>query len=94
MIVVRVELHSAVTGKVTELARMLVANTGTGTAARGNYRARTLRGRSRTDLDRGTVQREGLIEGHPRRLHVWRLVARALARLGYGEVAERDMEAA
>jgi hypothetical protein len=30
MLVVRVELHSAVTGKVTELGRMIVANDGTG----------------------------------------------------------------
>lgn len=37
MLVVRVELHSAVTGNVTEIGRMVIANVG-GTQQVGDYR--------------------------------------------------------
>ncbi|UIJ46905.1 hypothetical protein LZK98_08175 [Sphingomonas cannabina] len=88
MIVVRVELWSAVTGDVTELARMTLDNIG-GTQQLGDYRVRTLRGRSAEALQRamltGGVQREGKVLRHPRlREHVWNLVAKALTGLGYG----------
>ncbi len=88
MIVVSVELHSARTGEVTELARMLVDNQG-GTDNRCDYRVRTLKGRSRAQLDQAThhltVQREALVRDHDRkRLHVWNLVAKALNIMGYG----------
>lgn len=94
MIVVRVELWSAIDGSQTELARMVIDNTG-GTAERGNYRVRTLRGRSREALNQallsvvsrgGAPQREGQVLGHARlREHVWNLVAKALVATGYGE---------
>ena len=85
MIVVRVELHSAVTGQVTELARAHIANVG-GTATSGDYAAATLHGRSAAALDRGQVQRRGKVTGHARQaLHVWHLVAKALAGMGYGK---------
>jgi hypothetical protein len=42
VIVVKVELHSAITGEVTEIGRMLIANTG-GTKKRGDYTAKVLR---------------------------------------------------
>lgn len=92
MIVVRVELHSAITGEQTELARMVIDNIG-GTQQIRNYRARTLRGRSREALDRamrlmgaGQVQREGRVLGHPsQREHVWNLVQKALSNMGYGK---------
>lgn len=85
MIVVRVELHSAVTGKVTELARMHVANVG-GTAQLGDYDVAVLRGRSRAALDQLKVQRRGRVEKYPRlKLHVWNLVLRALVAAGYGQ---------
>lgn len=84
MIVIRVELWSAVTGEQTELARMHICNEG-GTENLGNYSCRTLRGRSTADLDKGHVQRKGQVLGHPRlSQHVWNLVARALASMGYG----------
>lgn len=83
MIVIRVELYSAVTGKVSELARMHIANIG-GTATKGDYDVQTLRGRSKTDLDRGSVQRTGKVINYPRlSIHVWHLVARALVAMGY-----------
>jgi len=91
MIIVRVELHSAITGEQTELARMVIDNIG-GTTQHGNYRTRTLRGRSKEALDRAMltmgplVQREGKVLSHPRlREHVWNLVAKALSGMGYGE---------
>jgi hypothetical protein len=50
MIVVKVELWSAITGEKKELARMVIDNIG-GTDQVGNYRARTLIGRSSDALD-------------------------------------------
>ena len=85
MIVVRVELHSAVTGKVTELARAEIVNDGTGSQSVGHYVASVLRGRSRNQLARGHVQRSVAVRDWPReRLHVWNLVAEALRAMGYG----------
>lgn len=85
MIVVRVELHSAITGRATEFARMIIANDGSGTGPIGHYLATTLRGRSREALDRRVVQRSAGIRDWPRqRLHVWNLVATALTAMGYG----------
>lgn len=85
MIIVRVELHSAITGEVTELARARICNIG-GTKASGDYRAETLRGRSTETLDKGQVQREAKVLGHARlSLHVWHLVAKALRGMGYGQ---------
>lgn len=79
MIVVRVELHSALTRKVTELARMHICNFG-GSRTVGHYEVRTLRGRSAKDLDRHIVQRTGTVMNHPRLdQHVWHLVAKALS---------------
>lgn len=88
MIIVKVELLSAVTGETTELARMAIDNIG-GTATVGDYRARTYRGRSAGALDRamrtGLAQRQVFVRGHRRlALHVWHLVAKALLGMGYG----------
>lgn len=93
MIVIKVELWSAMNGSRSELARMVIDNTG-GTTQRGDYRTRTLRGRSEEALHNamlqalhqtGGVQREGKVLGHRRlQLHVWNLVAKALTGMGYG----------
>lgn len=91
MIVVKVELWSAINGQKTELARMVIDNIG-GTVQRSDYRVRTLRGRSEEALDRALLQmdgagtqRTGKVVGHARlREHVWNLVAKGLANLGYG----------
>jgi len=84
MLIVRVELHSAITGERTEIARMEVDNLGTGTPVRGDYRVRTLRGRSSRALDARHVQREGRVFGHARQaVHVWWLIAKALSAVGY-----------
>ena len=92
MIVVRVELWSAVTGEKTEIARAVIDNIG-GTDRQGDYRARSLRGRSAEALDRALLrinttgtQREGKVCGHARLSeHVWNLVAKALSSMGYGQ---------
>lgn len=85
MIVLRIELHSAVTKRVTELGRIHIANDGSGTGSVGNYIVAALRGRSTEQLDRGARQREGRVTGFPRQqLHVWNLAARALKAMGYG----------
>jgi len=89
MIVVRVELWSAITGKVTELARMTIANDGTGSDTKRNYDVATMVGRTRDDLQRAMVNRRhtrtGRIEGHNSpAVHVWNLVGKALTAMGYG----------
>lgn len=86
MIVVRVELWSAITGEKTELARMHICNTGGGTRERGDYQATAFRGRDSAALDRRVPQRTGAVLAYPRlKLHVWNLVARALSGMGYGQ---------
>jgi hypothetical protein len=85
MIVVKVELWSAVTGTKTELARMHIANTGiSASPSIGNYIVQTLKGRSTEQLDQRVVQREGCVMAWPRLdRHVWRLVTAALKDMGY-----------
>lgn len=84
MIVVRVELWSAVTGKKTELARMHICNDDTGTPALRNYDGTTFRGRSIEQLDRLAVSKRGRLTDFPsERLHIWNLVARMLSTMGY-----------
>jgi hypothetical protein len=88
VIVVKVELWSAITGRRTEIARAYIDNIG-GDHNLGDYRVRTLRGRDAGALDRGVVQREGRVLRHPRlREHVWNLVGKALSATGYGKVVE------
>lgn len=87
MIIVRVELHSAVTGQVTELARAHISNIG-GTNEIRDYECVTLRGRSKATLDRHIPQRHGKVLGHASlREHVWNLVTKALTGMGYGRAA-------
>jgi len=90
MIVIRVELHSAITRKVTEIARMHISNVG-GSRQLGHYHAKTYRGRSSEQLSRCQMQRQGTVRNYPRlKLHVWHLVARALIATGYAGAAELE----
>jgi hypothetical protein len=74
MLVVKVELHSAITGEVSEIGRMLIDNVG-GTTEHGDYRVRVLKRNNQK-----VVSRIGTVEAHPRlRAPVWSLVAKALA---------------
>lgn len=74
MIIVKIELHSAITGRVTEIGRMRLCNDGTSdNATRGAYNVEVMR--------RGTdkVQKRGRVENYPRLAYsVWELVRRAL----------------
>lgn len=81
MIVVRVELHSAKTGEVKELARMHIANTGQHTDPKlGDYLGQVLRAPA---FDKSS--RYGVVEKHRRlTLTVWHLVAKMLINMGYG----------
>lgn len=84
MIIIRVELWSAITGQVTELARMRISNDGTGGANTGSYDGVTFRGRDRAALDREVPSHTGRVENYPRKSrHVWNLVARMLKQMGY-----------
>ena len=74
MIVVTVELLSAVTGARTHLGTAVIANDGRGTVTSGNYDVRlSKRGRP------ADIWRRGRVEGFPRkRLGAWDLLYRAL----------------
>lgn len=84
MIVIRVELHSAITKQVTEIARMYIINRGDGTNSSRNYDVEALRGRSTEAFNKRKVQRKCEITGwNAPKLHVWNLVRLALDRMGY-----------
>jgi hypothetical protein len=84
LIVVRVELWSAITGNKTELARMHICNDGGGSLTKGNYDGEAFRGRDADALSRGVVSKIGRVENYPRTsLHVWNLVSRMLKTMGY-----------
>lgn len=87
MIVVRVELHSANTGEVSEIGRMIIANDGTGDRDQGNYIVKL--GRKGTTLN-GAIwakpHREGEVKDYARNAYsVWELVARALKSVRFGK---------
>ena len=89
MIIVKVELWSAITGKHIELARMQIDNIG-GNRTRGDYHVATMRGRDAETLEKATwaktYTREGEVRNHARlQEHVWNLVAKGLSAMGYGQ---------
>ncbi|MCA0208154.1 MAG: hypothetical protein LCH74_03740 [Proteobacteria bacterium] len=89
MIVIRVELWSAIDGQKTEIARAMINNVG-GTLKVGDYQGETYRGRSvdalNTAMRRQQVTRSGTVTGHRRLdLHVWHLLAKMLTAMGYGK---------
>lgn len=84
MLLVRVELHSAITGRVTELARLKIANDGSGNKDYGNYYCDTFRGRDSDALDKAHPLRHGGVKMFPRlRKHVWYLVCQCLQSMDY-----------
>lgn len=99
MIVVKVELYSAVSGEQSEIARMVIDNIG-GTVHSGDYRVRTMRGRTREALEKymwsvlhknAKPVKEGQVMGHPRlQQHVWNLVAKGLHAAGYGDQPPKE----
>ncbi len=75
MIVVRVELHSARTGKTTEIGRMVVTNDGSSTTpSRGHYDVKLLRKGNWSKIT-SSVR----VENFPRASYtVWKLILRGL----------------
>lgn len=85
MLVVSVDLISARTGEKKNLGKVIIANDGTGTDARGNYFIRALRaGTSLVGWHNKKPTRVGSVVNYPRNKEsVWTLVTRALVSLGY-----------
>jgi hypothetical protein len=92
MIVVRVELWSAITGRRSTLALMSIANSGESpNPNRGDYEAKTFVGRDEDALLKALnddrVSKRAEIKNHARlQEHVWNLVGKALAGCGYKTV--------
>jgi len=77
MIVVKVELHSAITGRVSEIARAEICNVG-GTRDSGEYEA-DLKWRNSEFGSWLSLARKGRVRGYPRlSSNIWVLVMRAL----------------
>jgi len=96
MLVVHVELISAITGVSSEIGTLVIANDGTGTVISGNYSAVALRKRKSEYTRREMVKalQEGManssvlwvstFKGYKRKsASVWRLVGGILEELGY-----------
>ncbi len=76
MLVVKVELHSAITGEVQELGRTVIWNDATGTKQLGNYRVAVC-GEGSTDYTQ--PQHAGWVTDYPRlTANIWNLVLRSL----------------
>jgi hypothetical protein len=75
MLIVKIELHSAVTGQVTTIATGKIINPGSGSPTQGNYRVEL-------QDAAGRKWKSGHIEGFPRkRLIAWDLLYRCLEKL-------------
>lgn len=96
MLVVKVQLHSAVTGQVSDIACMVISNDGTGDSDIGNYDARIIRKPGRTQswpdkigdtlFGNAKPTRVARVLKYARqRRPVWDLVALALKNAGYGK---------
>lgn len=89
MIVVSIDLHSAISGRRTTLARVAIANDGTGSANLGHYEVVSIRKGSKASasaalLSGAGVCRRGRVEGHGRRREpILTLLRKALEKMGY-----------
>ena len=81
MIVVKIELWSAVTGNVTELGRTYIWNDGTcEDPKRGNYNVSVCKkGKFKPPIIYRNMTRRGRVENYPRASYnIWRLIIRSL----------------
>jgi hypothetical protein len=80
MIVIKVELHSAVTGRITQLGKMIIANDGKSYDPNiGSYDGVVLR-----KPDFKIVTRMGRIESHKKHAEtIWHLIGKMLSNMGY-----------
>jgi hypothetical protein len=77
MIVIKLELHSAIDHSVVEIGRMYLCNDGSGSEQVGNYQAKIMR-RGVTDFN-GQIYRTGLVLNHARKHDsVWKLILKAI----------------
>lgn len=85
MIIVKVELHSAITHQITELARMKICNDGQSENSNfGDYIFQTFIGRSSEQLNKETEAKNTNVKHWPKhRLHIWNLVCKGLRQMGY-----------
>lgn len=87
MIVVKIELHSAVTHEISNIGTLVIDNIG-GTRSRGNYRCRIYRS-NQIDIYQRMIKgekpiRESVVTDHPRLSSpVQELVRKALHSMGY-----------
>jgi hypothetical protein len=97
MLVVTVYLDSAIhSSRSRELARMHICNVDDGSEALGlhRYEVTTLRGRSKEQLDRRVITRQGKVDGVPSDdHHVWYLVGEALKAIKYDSRPKRGKSA-
>ncbi len=86
MLVITIDLHSAITGKKKNLGTIIIANDGTGSDTKGNYWGRAYRaGMTLSSWHTKRPIRTAEVKGHPRmRFSVWHLVTEMLINLGYG----------
>ena len=94
MLVIRVELHPfGDSSQIREIARMALWNDGTGSPRLGNFKGKTVDGDLQNDQMLATaiyraekgVGREAVVLEHLRKSHVWVLVAKMLAAMGYND---------
>jgi len=89
MIIVTVELKSAIDGRTTKLGEMIIANDGTATSmTKGNYDAFVYRKPKFFNRKKLTdnVTRRGRVENYSRQSRViWDLVGLALKNMGYAK---------
>lgn len=87
MIVVRVELWSAIDGSKTELARMHISNDGEASTTNprlGTYVGESFVGRNADTLNKRRVSKRGRVVNWRRAdFHIWNLVRRMLTEMGY-----------
>lgn len=81
MLIITVQLASAMTNEITTLGRMVIANDGTGTADKGNYVVGVKHKAHLEDLVPISLHcsREGKVLNHSRKAEViWKLILKAL----------------
>lgn len=86
MLVIRIELWSAITGQRREIGTVTIANVG-GTKTRGNYEVKLFK--NLRDAAKKAIWKKGVVEGFPRlRLGPYDLLLRALAAMVGGRNPE------
>jgi hypothetical protein len=77
MIVVKIELHSAIDHTVSEIGRMYIVNTGFGTVELADYHVEIMK--KGVQSQSGAIWKVGYVTGHARKhLSVWTLVVKAI----------------